>query len=466
MAKSKSRLFSPVLDFFAFNGAFFCWLYVRSEFGFYAETNILNTGIISLVIAFFWIGLFLFFGLYRNWNIASRIDELIDVIKTVSLGVFVIFIITLDYEKDFSYPFSLSRAIIFIYWLIMVFFIGGARLLLHTFQRKLIEKGVGRKKTLIVGWGKKAWGLFNQVIKAPALGYEIVGFVTPNRMAQRKRFFNIPVAGDCKNLRRIIQSTQADEILIALPRRSERQLEEVIAHCEGMEVGIKIVPDLYDVMVGQVRTNQIYGFPLIEILPQLIAPWERVIKRIFDIFFSFLILFGFLPFWLIIMVLIKLDSKGSVFYLQERVGKDGKFFQIVKFRSMIRDAEMKTGPIWAMGNDPRITNVGKWLRRLRLDEFPQFLNVLRGDMSLVGPRPERPFFVSKLKRMYPLYIRRLRIRPGITGWAQVKGEYDQSLERVKQKLEFDLFYIENMSLRMDLKILLNTVYVILTGRGQ
>jgi exopolysaccharide biosynthesis polyprenyl glycosylphosphotransferase len=339
-------------------------------------------------------------------------------------------------------------------------------LFVHTIQRKLLEKGIGRRKTLIVGWGKKAWELFDQVLRAPALGYEIVGFVIKERVGQKKSYQNVPIAGELKQLNRIIKNKNVDDILIALSRRSERQLEEVIAQCNGLDVGIKIVPDLYDVIVGQVRTNQIYGFPLIEILPQLIAPWERIVKRIIDIFFSFFVLIGFLPLWIIIAVLIKLSSKGSVFYLQERVGKDGVVFKIFKFRSMVEHAEKRTGPVWASDNDPRVTIIGKWLRKLRLDEVPQLINVLCGDMSLVGPRPERPFFVEKLKKIYPLYTRRMRIRPGITGWAQVKGEYDQNLEQVKQKLEYDLFYLENMSIRMDLKIILNTIYFVLTGRGQ
>jgi lipopolysaccharide/colanic/teichoic acid biosynthesis glycosyltransferase len=168
----------------------------------------------------------------------------------------------------------------------------------------------------------------------------------------------------------------------------------------------------------------------------------------------------------LVALLIRLDSPGPVIYSQERVGQHGKPFRIYKFRSMVQDAEKMTGPQWAAKNDPRITRVGRWIRKLRIDEIPQFWNVLKGEMSLVGPRPERPYFVEKFKKEIPLYTRRLRVRPGISGWAQIKGAYDSSIDDVKQKLQYDLFYLENMSLRMDLKILLNTVYVILTGRGQ
>jgi exopolysaccharide biosynthesis polyprenyl glycosylphosphotransferase len=230
-------------------------------------------------------------------------------------------------------------------------------------------------------------------------------------------------------------------------------------------VSLKIIPDLYDIISGQARTNQIYGFPLIEIMPELMQPWEYAVKRAIDIVFSFVVLFVGLPIWLLVAIAIKLDSKGSIFYMQERVGKDEKHFHIIKFRSMDEEAERHSGPVWANKQDPRITRVGKIIRKLRIDEIPQLINVLDGKMSLVGPRPERPFFVDQLSREIPLYKRRLKVRPGITGWAQVKHKYDESIEDVRKKVQYDLSYIENMSLRMDLKILLNTIAVVLKGEG-
>jgi exopolysaccharide biosynthesis polyprenyl glycosylphosphotransferase len=228
---------------------------------------------------------------------------------------------------------------------------------------------------------------------------------------------------------------------------------------------MKIVPDLYDIISGQARTNQIYGFPLIEIMPELMPPWERAVKRTIDIAFSLLVLVAGLPVWMLIALLIKLDSKGPVFYAQDRVGKDGSQFKMIKFRSMLHDAEKHSGPVWANKQDPRVTRTGKILRRLRLDEIPQFINVLDGDMSLVGPRPERQYFVEQFTKEIPLYSRRLKVRPGITGWAQVKHKYDETIDDVRKKVEYDLFYIENMSLRMDFKILLNTISVVLLGKG-
>jgi exopolysaccharide biosynthesis polyprenyl glycosylphosphotransferase len=193
-------------------------------------------------------------------------------------------------------------------------------------------------------------------------------------------------------------------------------------------------------------------------------PWEEGAKRLIDLAVAALVLVVGLPVWLLIALAIKLDSRGPALYRQERVGMDGRHFRIIKFRSMVADAE-KAGPQWAARIDPRITAVGRILRKLHLDEIPQVWNVLRGEMSLVGPRPERPVFVEELSREIPLYPRRLRVRPGVTGWAQVKHKYDESIEDVRKKVQYDLYYIENMSLRMDMKIIFSTISHMLMWKG-
>ena len=232
------------------------------------------------------------------------------------------------------------------------------------------------------------------------------------------------------------------------------------------DVTLKLLPDFYQLVSGLNKTNQIFGMPLIEISPEPMPLWEKVVKRLMDIIISLIVLVVTLPFLGIIALLIRMDSKGPIIYKQRRVGRGGRLFTIYKFRTMKEGAEAETGPTWATQNDARVTKIGYWLRKLRLDEIPQLWNVLRGSMSLVGPRPERPHFVDQFRIQIPLYTRRLRVRPGITGWAQVKWKYDSSLDDVKEKTKYDLFYVENISLKMDLKILIITIITMIKGKGQ
>jgi exopolysaccharide biosynthesis polyprenyl glycosylphosphotransferase len=340
------------------------------------------------------------------------------------------------------------------------------RMVLRTIQRRMLEAGIGMRRTLIVGWNNQARTLLDKVKRFPALGYRVIGFVEERPPKTRKAYGDVPVLGSIHKLGQLIQREKVENVLIALNISQRRQVTVVVNQCAGLPVTLKIIPDLYGIVMGQARTSQIYGFPLIEIFPQIMPVWERRFKRLMDITVALAIIIFGLPIWLIIALAIKLDSPGPIFYRQERVGKDGRKFSIIKFRSMVQNAEKLTGPKWAEKDDPRITRLGRFLRKWRLDEFPQFINVLRGEMSLVGPRPERRYFVEKLKKEVPFYMRRLKVQPGITGWAQVKGTYDNTIEDVKQKLQYDFFYVENMSLVMDFKIILNTVYVMLAGRGQ
>jgi exopolysaccharide biosynthesis polyprenyl glycosylphosphotransferase len=272
------------------------------------------------------------------------------------------------------------------------------------------------------------------------------------------------VLGGLDDLVAVIPEHDIREALIAVDAADHERLLQIVTRCSAFNIGVKIVPDLYEIISGLAKTNAIYGFPLIDVSPQLMKPWEEGAKRLIDLAVAGIVLIVGLPVWLLIALAIKLDSRGPVLYRQERVGMDGKRFNIVKFRSMVADAE-KAGPQWAAKIDPRITIVGRILRKLHLDEIPQVWNVLRGEMSLVGPRPERPVFVEELSREIPLYPRRLRVRPGVTGWAQVKHKYDESIEDVRKKVQYDLYYIENMSLRMDIKIIVSTASHMLMGKG-
>lgn len=415
-------------------------------------------------VCMYWALLFFIVGLYRPWYAASRLDELTLVFKTLSLGCLFLFFAVFVDDQGVSIAYS-SRFLILIYWGLLLVSVSLGRLGLRSILKHLLVAGIGARPTIIVGSRDRAKELNGEVLRYPALGYRIIGIVLLGKESSLNTIDGVPVLGKLHQLHDIISSRDAKEVLIALNSADHDQLLEIIANCNSLNVGLKIVPDLYDIISGQAKTNAIYGFPLIEINPQLMSQWEEVLKRSLDIVVSSFVLIAGFPVWVLICIIIKLESPGRVLYRQERVGKDGERFDIVKFRSMREDAE-KAGPQWANKKDPRITRVGKWLRRLHLDEVPQMINVLSGHMSLVGPRPERPMFVESLAKEIPLYTRRLKVRPGITGWAQVKHQYDESIDDVKKKVQYDLYYIENMSLRMDMKILFSTASHMLLGKGR
>ena len=413
----------------------------------------------------FWAVVFWMVGLYRSWYAASRFDEIALLFKAISLGCLFLFFVVFVDDAGRPHVVVSSRLLIAIYWGILFGFVSTGRLLIRSVQRRMLIAGIGVRNTVIVGSHAKSRELFKEVSKYPALGYKVLGFIGVGSGRLPSSANQPPQLGKLDGLHDIIAEKNVREVLIALDSSDHGRLLDIMARCNSHKVGLKIMPDLYDVISGQARTNAIYGFPLIEISPQLMSPWEESLKRMLDVVVSAVILMVGLPVWLLIAAIIKLESPGPVLYKQERVGKDGQRFRIIKFRSMREDAE-KEGPQWANRKDPRVTRVGKWLRKLHLDEVPQLINVMKGQMSLVGPRPERPVFVESLSKEIPLYNRRLKVRPGITGWAQVKHRYDETIEDVKKKVQYDLYYIENMSLRMDMKIILNTASHMLLGKGR
>jgi len=464
MSKTKEKIILLLTDFVTINLGWLVYYYIRIKSELISHDTEPDLWLPMFVVYLYWLLVFFFFGMYRSWYAKSRFDEFVAVLKTITFGTlglfFIIFIDVMVTESR-----MISRLTVLLYWSTMVICLGTGRAVVRSIQRKLLEAGIGLRNTLIVGSSSKSHELYDMVVQFPALGYKVVGFVRADNESADGEYEGTPVLGNLTNLRAVVESQDIKEVLIALDSHDHDRLLDVIAQCDTGQVGLKIMPDMYDIISGQARTNQIYGFPLIEIMPELMPEWEKSVKRLIDVGVSSFILLIGLPIWILVAIAIKLDSRGPVFYKQERVGKDGKVFTMFKFRSMQKDAEMYFGPQWAEKNDPRITRVGKVIRKLHIDEVPQFINVLYGDMSLVGPRPERPYFVKQLSEQIPLYTRRLKVRPGITGWAQVKHKYDESLEDVRTKLQYDLFYIENISIRMDMKILLITIYSVLAGKG-
>ncbi len=465
MNKKTEKIIVLLIDFLAINISWVVFFYIRVKTGWFQLITAPEVFIPMIVVYVYWVILFTFVGMYRTWFAASRFDELSTLFKSTFVGIFILFTIIFidDYIHNIE---SSSRILIFFYWGMLILLIGSGRLAIRGFQRKLLIKGIGRRCAIIVGYNPRAKEVHDQISEHPALGLDIKAYAAVNHANVGKIYKGANVIGTVDEIVKIVGETNSKEVIIALEKEDHELLVDVISKLEHKDVGLKIVPDLYEILSGQARTSQIYGMPLIDIMPELMPEWEKKLKRMLDVITSFFILIITLPITILSSIAIKFDSKGKVFFKQERSGTNGNIFNIIKFRSMYEDAEKQTGPVWSSKDDPRITFVGKIMRRVKIDELPQMINVLRGEMSIVGPRPERPYFVEKLSDEIPYYKRRLKVRPGITGWAQVKHKYDESIEDVKIKLRYDLFYIENMSLRMDFKIIVRTIFVVLFGKGQ
>ena len=417
------------------------------------------------VIYLCWLVLFLFNGMYRSRSSQSRFDEVIGVLKVVTMGAVLLFIVTFDPED----PLPLTRPLIFSYWLALISLVAGGRVGIRSFQRQLLIRGIGQRRAVIVGSDSRGSRLLRDLRSSPAQGHQIVGFVSARDGGEKAEVNGVPVLGKVGELARIIDQNRIEVVLIALQSNSHEEILEIVNAVERYPVSFSITPDLYDIVAGHVRTNQIYGVPLMELRPELMPVWEQTAKRFIDIAVALLVGIGLLPVWALVALAIKLDSRGPVLFRQERVGQDQKMFTIYKFRSMVADAENVTGPVWVKHDDPRVTRVGGLLRMLHLDEIPQCLNFLKGDMSLVGPRPERPYFVEQFRTRIPFYMRRFNVKPGLLGWAQAKHQFDMSSQDwigiARQRLEYDLYYIENMSLKLDFKIMLQTIWFVLAGKS-
>ncbi len=464
MSKSVEKILLLLIDFLMINLAWFVYSYIRLQTGWFNLIIAPEFFIPMLVIYFYWLLIFTFVGMYRTWFASSRFDEISTLFKATFFGVFLLFFLIFvdDYMHNVA---TATRILIFIYWGLFLLFVGSGRIFIRSVQRNLLIKGIGRRNGLIIGYNFRGREVVDSICNAPALGIDIRAFVAVRNENIGKDYNGIKVEGTTNHLIELIEKHNAKEIIIALEKEDHDVLVDVISRTEGKNLNLKIVPDLYEILSGQARTSQIYGIPLIDIMPELMPEWEKKLKRLMDISISFLILIVSSPIIILTAIAIKIDSEGPVLFKQERLGQNGKPFNVYKFRSMIKDAEKYTGPVWSQKDDPRVTRMGRFVRRVRIDEIPQMFNVLKGEMSLVGPRPERAFFVEKLSQEIPYYKRRLKVRPGVTGWAQIKHKYDESIEDVKIKLRYDLFYIENMSIRMDFKILLRTVFVVLFGKG-
>jgi len=413
----------------------------------------------AVVLAAAWVGLFAYVGLYSDWSTKSRLAELGWVLKVVFFGGVVLFVLTFDPER----PFPLSRVVLLSYGLTLVVVTGAGRLTVRGVQRRLFAQGHGLKSALVVGTGRQADEIARTATRYPRLGLRVVGFLATNSASNHGTVGS--TVGELNDLPHAVARYGASEVIFAEPTLSHEAVLDSVAKCEGLNVNFSVVPALYDVVIGRSGLGQIYGMPLMPLFPSPMPVWQRRTKRLVDVLAATFVLVAGFPVLVLVALAIWVEDRAPVFYSHERLGREGRIFRVHKFRSMVVDAEKESGPVWAQKDDPRVTRVGGVIRRMHLDELPQMWNILRGEMSLVGPRPERPFFVERLAAELPLYRRRLHVTPGLTGWAQTKQAYDSSLDDVREKLKYDLYYIENMSLSFDLLIIARTVWVVLAGKG-
>ena len=454
-----SDIFSTMI---AFLGVF--WL--RFQSGFFpidAELYLSDLLLPAILIYLYWLVFYLYNGLYSMSEAPSRTDENIKVFKATSYGVVLLALLTFDFFNVFS----IGRVIIVIYWLAQLITTIVFRSIILSIRHNQLLKGIGLTPSFIVGCNPKGYEIYGKIQQYKALGYAVIGFVSiDGETVSGNSYRGVPVLGSLSDMKDLIREHKVKQLVIAFGKDKQEKILEVFNVVAEVRVGMKIIPDMYDIISGMARTQQIYGIPLIDINPGIMQPWEKFLKRIIDIFISVIGLIIILPFGIILALLIRLDTKGPVFYTQDRLGLYGKPFKIIKYRSMKHNVGESNGQvILTTENDQRVTRIGQFIRRYRFDEIPQLVNVLKGDMSIIGPRPDMPNLTKQLEKEIPLYRHRMKVKPGITGWAQISVPYPQTLEEVIQKFNCDIYYIENMSLKLDLKIMLHTITIILSGSG-
>jgi Undecaprenyl-phosphate glucose phosphotransferase len=391
--------------------------------------------------------------LYRIARSPSRVDEFYRIIGagTVGtvLGVAFSYLLFKNTPAELDYP----RGMVVYAWLMTILLVTTGRLLHGRLRAVLQARGWGRRRVLVVGTGEVAQMILHKIVGNPGLGYQVAGVVTTDGAPERA--LPSPILGHDRDLADLIVQHRIDEVIVALPEATHQEILMLISECERGQATIKVFPDVFQIMAGQMDIGDLGGLPLLTLRDIALRGWRQVLKRTMDVVGAGAALVLVSPVMLLTSILIKLDSPGPVFYVQERMGLDARPFPILKFRSMRQDAEVG-GPGWTRKSDPRVTRLGNVLRRLNADELPQFINVLLGEMSMVGPRPERPVYVAQFRRSIPRYMDRHRTKAGMTGWAQVNGLRGDT--SIAERTKYDLWYIENWSLLLDIKILIRTVF--------
>ncbi len=416
-----------------------------------------------IIIPFSWLFAFWVSGTYFDLYRKSRLNEINRTLISCILGCIIVSIFVFANDtRDYSYFIRAATNYLFIQTTIILIL---RLFILYIVKLNLIKHIVGFN-TLIIGGNQKAIDIYQQVLDNPkVLGNLFLGFIYSNKESSNGMSKFLPQLGHLSQLEEIIDKYDIEEVIVAVDSAEHHLLENILTRLCYRPVVVKVLPDYYDILSGSVKTSNVYDAILIHIHPELMPDWQRVCKRIIDVTFSIISLLLLLPFLLLNAILVKLSSKGAIFYKQERIGLYGKPFNIYKFRSMYVDSE-QSGPALSSKLDPRITKWGRFMRKWRIDELPQFFNIIIGDMSLVGPRPERKHYIDIISNKNPHYKYLHKVKPGLTSWGMVQFGYAENVDEMIERMKYDLLYIENCSLALDVKIILYTFTVIFQGRGK
>ena len=391
------------------------------------------------------------FNMYASKRTRDIKEQIMDVFNANTVGIliffFVLFIIHLT---------NFSRIVLFLFYALNILYKVLSVIFIRNCLKAIRKKGYNRKHIILVGYSRAAEGYIDRILMNPSWGYNVVGIID-DEVSKDTVYNKVPVIGRVSELQDLIAANDLDEIVITLGLKDYHMLEKIVAICEKSGVHTKFIPDYNHIIPTRPFIEDVQGLPVINIrrVP-LSVLYNRFFKRSVDLFFGILALILFSPIMLIVAIGVKISSKGSVIYKQTRVGLHNRTFEMYKFRSMVEQTDGADEVTWTTSDDPRVTKFGKFIRKMSFDELPQLFNVLKGDMSLVGPRPERPYYVDKFKEEIPRYMVKHQVRPGMTGWAQVNGfRGDTSIEK---RIEYDLYYIENWNMFFDIKILFKTIF--------
>ncbi len=415
-------------------------------------------------VPIFWITLYYIIGSYRN---VLKRHRLRDLGETFLISIFgstlLFFALLINDEYYFKSDYYLAYFGLFIIHFILALI---PKLTITHRIVKSIHSGERGFPTLIIGGNENAVNIYNEIINLTnSPGYKIKGFISTNGVDRELLDSNLKYFGGYDKLRSVIEEVAIEEVIVAVESSEHEKINKIITDLDSKNISIKLIPDTYDILTGSVKMTSIFGALLIEVNREIMPVWQQNIKRIFDVILSVIAILILSPVFIVLGVLVKLGSKGPIFFKQERIGIYGRPFNIYKFRSMVQNAE-KEGPQLSSTNDARITKIGKFMRKTRLDEIPQFFNVLINDMSLVGPRPERQFYINQIVKVAPHYKHLQKVKPGITSWGQVKYGYAENIDEMVARLKYDILYVENRSLGLDLKILIYTVLIVVKGVGK